>query len=282
MKRVFRNSSEVIHVFAQRTQDEGKCSNVFFHGDKIYSFGHHYLLGEFRTNANGELAIVINDKGYSATTSEHIWQLRAGTRQYKQFFTKGVNPELVLPELETLAYKLQNARKPELYILPAEALFKSYMEFQGWNGETNNIEFDRKIKELIKVFRGESYGEYLTRQMEIILKAQGEKIRREKLALKKSLKDFFDHKIDSVYRTTDEDYCRISKDGTRVETTQRVVVPIGEARLLYTMIKAGRDIKGHVIDGWTVIGLNGVLRIGCHRINRKNMVKIGEQILKMA
>ena len=37
------------------------------------------------------------------------------------------------------------------------------------------------------------------------------------------------------------------------------------------MIKAGKDIKGHKIDGYTVIGLNGVLTIGCHKIERKEI-----------
>jgi hypothetical protein len=30
-----------------------------------------------------------------------------------------------------------------------------------------------------------------------------------------------------------------------------------------------------------VIGLNGVLRIGCHKINKANMKKIGEILLTM-
>ena len=62
MKRVFTNSTEVIHLWAQRTQNEARCSNVFFEPDyklsdgnwealetssKIYSYGKHYLLAEF-------------------------------------------------------------------------------------------------------------------------------------------------------------------------------------------------------------------------------------------
>ena len=60
MKRVFTNSYDVIHLYAQRSQDEGRCSNVFFYGDKIYSYGHHYLLGEFIDDGK---AIIINDEG---------------------------------------------------------------------------------------------------------------------------------------------------------------------------------------------------------------------------
>lgn len=37
-------------------------------------------------------------------------------------------------------------------------------------------------------------------------------------------------------------------------------------KLLFAMIKAGKDVKGHDIDGYTVISINGVLKIGCHVI----------------
>ena len=48
MKRVYTTSSDVIHLFAQRRQDGARCANVFFDNrDKIYSYGYHYLLGEF-------------------------------------------------------------------------------------------------------------------------------------------------------------------------------------------------------------------------------------------
>ena len=47
MKKVFRSSDEAIHIFAQQSQSEGRYKNVFFKDTKIYSYGYHYLLGEF-------------------------------------------------------------------------------------------------------------------------------------------------------------------------------------------------------------------------------------------
>ena len=48
MKTVFTNT-DTIHTFAQQTQYEGRNSTntIFFEGNKIYSYGYHYLLGEF-------------------------------------------------------------------------------------------------------------------------------------------------------------------------------------------------------------------------------------------
>ena len=54
MKKVFSSNDECIHVFAQRTHEEGRTpnSNVYFYGDKLYSYGSHYLLAEFKMMGN--------------------------------------------------------------------------------------------------------------------------------------------------------------------------------------------------------------------------------------
>jgi hypothetical protein len=46
--------------------------NVFFEYSRIYSYGYHYILGKFIDDN----LLIINDTGYSATTSKHIHLLR--------------------------------------------------------------------------------------------------------------------------------------------------------------------------------------------------------------
>jgi len=281
MKRVFTNSTDVIHLFAQRSQTEAQCSNVFFENDRIYSYGHHYLLAEFIKNDSGNEAILINDIGYSVTTAKHINEVRQATRQYKQFFVLSTDPRKVINQLELLADKLSRARKPELYISDAENLFSKFEEFQVWRGETNDKENLLKIREIINVFRGADYTDYLNKKAKLIKQAELLKIREAKKQFRKELKEFFAYKRNYIYYGIGEDYCRISEDKQFIETSQRVSVPIKEAKILYLLIKNGKDIKGHNISGYTVISLNGVLEIGCHKINVKNMTEIGEKILSM-
>ena len=283
MKKVFTNSAAVIHLFAQRLQDEAKCSNVFFDDkNRIYSYGRHYLLAEFIKNEAGETAILINNTGYSATTAKHIREISQATRQYKQFFELETNPAKVFRQLNDLACKLQTARKPENYINPAECLFTKFTEFENWHGSTNDKENLLKINELIKVFRGGSYIDYMTKQAEIIKQAEKILLKKAKKDFKKALKNFFQYKVNYIYnRLNNEDFCRLSIDGQHVETTQNIKVSVKAAKVLYQLIKAGKDIKGFNIDGYTVISLNGVLKIGCHNINRKNMVEIGEKLLSL-
>lgn len=282
MKKVFRNSAEVIHVFAGRRQDEGRSGNVFFYGDKIYSYGYHYLLGEFITNSRDEHAIMINDRGYSQTTSKHIREITSGTRQYKQFFTTQTDPKQVLDQLTMLSFKLINARKPELYILPAETLYEKYCEYNQWRGsEPNDTESHLGINAIIEVFRGKDYNEYLTEKEQVIETARIQKEEALRRRHEKELDEFFAYERYSLSVSTGEDFVRISRDRTMVETTQRVRVSIESAQTLYRLIKAGKDIKGHQIEGYTVISLNGTLQIGCHRINTQNMKQVGEEILKL-
>jgi hypothetical protein len=285
MKKVFTNSSDVIHLFAQRTQSEGRSSNIFFENtDKIYSYGHHYLLGEFIKNEAGELAIMINDKGYSVSTSSHISSLRSATRQYKQFLTMSTDSQYVLNQLETLATKLQNARKPEMYISSAESLYKSWNDYNLWrNSEGNQINAIAGIKTIINVFRGSKYSEYLAEKDKAIKLAEKQRELNAKKEFKVKLKKFFNFELSTVYGT--EDFCRISQDQKFVETSQGVKIPIAPAKMLYKMILEKRDIKGYILKGqysdYTVIGLNGVLKIGCHKINTKNMHEVGKKLLSM-
>ena len=84
MKKVFQNTSEVVHVFAQQTQSEGRnqSGSIYFRENKIYSYGSHYLLGEF---INDE-TIIINDFGYSVTTSKHINELEKRNKPVQSIF----------------------------------------------------------------------------------------------------------------------------------------------------------------------------------------------------
>lgn len=278
MKKVLNNSSDVIHLFAQRSQSEARCSNVYFNSiNKIYSYGSHYLLGEFINNHEGNEAIMINDCGYSATTAKHISQIRQATRQYKQFFIMSTDAKKVLYQLENFAKKLQSARKKEIYITPALNLIESYNKWLQWSGvfnlETNQINL------ISAVFTGSDITEYFNNKQKAIKQAEKEQIKRNKLELNKNVKKFEQYKINSIYNTLGEDFLRVSNDGLMVETSQGVKVDIREAKILYKMILAGKDIKGVKISDYTVISINGTLKIGCHNINMKSVHKVGKSII---
>jgi len=280
MKTVFKSTSEVCHVFAQRVQTEGRAGNVFFEGNIIYSYGYHYELARFFQNANNRTAILINDRGYSVSTSKHIGWIRSATSHFTQFNFTETDGKTVLNELESLAKKMIKARKPEIYINQANSLFSSYIEYCNFIGKEH--ELHSLILKACGAFSTGKVKEYFESKELELKKIEREKAKREKLQLKKDIKDFLNHKKNFVdYRQNNESFIRLSKDGLKVETSKGVKVDAKDAKKLYQLIKAGKDIKGYKIDYYTVISLNGVLKIGCHNINRKNMTEIGEKLLQM-
>lgn len=267
MKTVFNNSAEVFHTFAQQNQSNGRCSNAFFDRTKVYSYSYHYLLGEFIDPQT----ILINDTGYSQTTQKHIGQLRQATRQYKQFFVTETDVKKVLDEVKLNISKLANARKPELYILPSLRLWTKLNEFMQYTKKKQSPEY-KEIKKLIKIINS---GDVQNDLKALEKKQENAKKRKEREKIKTDLPKFMNGEINYLDGIS-EDYLRLN--GDNVETSQGVKIPIDSARKLYALIKLGRDVKGYELDGYTVIGLNGVLKIGCHQINVKNMHEIGAQL----
>jgi len=274
MKTVFSNS-DLVHTFAQRSQSEGRTSNggMFFRDNKIFSYGHHYLLGEFIDDKT----IMINNKGYSSSTGAHISMLISATRQYRQIFTKDTDIKQVKYRIDDNANKLKTARKPEKYITEIirdfEVLTDHLKEFK----KINVLKSD-EYKEIKKIYSSlkKDEGKYIE-----LAKERGKKEKEKAIKLfNEKLKKFFNYEIDRIYdNNIKEDYLRISQDGTQVETTQSVKIDINDARTLYLMIKAGKDIAGERIGSYTVKSLNGHLTVGCHSINVKNMHEVGCKLI---
>jgi hypothetical protein len=276
MKTVFSNAQDCVHAFAQRETPQGRSGNVFFYGDKIYSYGYHYLLAEFIDDKT----IVINDSGYSNTTSKHIGYVRWGTRQYKQFFTTKCDITLVHRQVLSLKDKLATARKPENYINEILSLFDSLNEFIQYRKDKNTPKDTRykAIKAIVKALNVDSV-QYQQKLSAAKKKEDQAKKLKEQKQIKETLTKFYNYEVNS-FRIGDTDYLRLSRDGECVETSQYVKVSVDEARTLYKAICNGVDIRGHRISNYTVNSINGTLKIGCHNINMESVHKVGKLINK--
>jgi hypothetical protein len=307
MRKVFSSAKQVIHIFAQRSQSQGNSSNVYFDNDKcIYSYGRHYLLGEF-VEINGQTSIIINDSGYSSTTSKHISIIRQATRQYNRYNLTEICPRKVLNELKRLQTKLIAAKKPEIYLTSANQLLNSFNSFKPTKKEIAEIKksqmnynFDlfnkdeiKEIKKISKVFDWDNYKEVIEKGKQLQAKKDKE---IKDIGGKAFLKymdlwqinsipeNYFDlipektKQLINLYKNKySEDFLRIS--GDEIETSQGIKVSISEAKILYKAILSGQDIKGFKIGYYTVISINGVLTIGCHKINMSSVHNVGKEII---
>ena len=289
MKKVFNNSSQVIHLFAQKSQSEARCSNVYFetsfnsnleYGSKLYSYGSHYLLAEFID----ENTVMINDSGYSVTTSKHISEAKWALSQYKRYYVSETDLQEVYNTVAHNLRKLSRANKPELYIAPILRLWETLNEFHKYNRKSkklfkNNytVYFDKRyieIKGIVNSLQSKPE-EYKERLNKLAVNQARREAKENKAKLKEALIKFNAHEINS-FRIGEHSYLRLSECGKEVETSQQIKVGIKEAEILWHRIKQGKDIKGVKIGYYTVISFNGELKIGCHQFTRSEVLRFGE------
>ena len=289
MKKVFSSTSEVVHVFAQQTQWQGtnQSRSIYFYDNKIYSYGSHYLLGEF---INSE-TIIINDFGYSVTTSKHISELISATSQYNRFYTSSIDIKYIETEINAFLKCLTNARKPEIYIsniTKLESNLSKWVDyckdnkikkehFSKYNFVVNKSDY--KYKKIVKIANS-----LLTPEAIEKIKAKGKKDAikqkaKDKKDLKIKLDKFNTYKIDR-FKIGEFDYLRLSENGQFVETSQNVRIEKIEAKKLYFAIKKKIDIRGQKIGYYTIDKIdNKALTVGCHKICIKSVEKIGKLLI---
>ena len=278
MRKVLRNTDEVIHVFAQQTQSEGRnqSGSIFFYNNKIYSYGYHYLLGEFIDKDT----ILINDKGYSVTTQKHINLLASATRQYRKFYTTESDLNLVYSEIKYTLSKIPKARTNKaIYLNRILRLFKSLNEYLIYTKTKTKVSNLKEYKELKKIVqRLETNKDQILFEVAEILKA---KEKRQQDKNKENIKLWRNYEKNYLHGLKNS-FLRLSKDSANVETSGGVKIEVKKAKVLYKLIEAGKDIKGFKLDYYTVIGIkDNILKIGCHNIPLQEVNTIGKQLIKL-
>jgi hypothetical protein len=264
MKTVFNNSLDVIHLFANKTQKHARCGNVFFKDKRIYSYGYHYLLGEFID----ENTIVINNTGYSQTTSKHISQLISATSHKKRFYTTETDLKNVLYSIKTNVKKLKAARKPEMYISNSIYLFNKLNEFIKYTKNKNmlkSIEY-KEIKTLIDAINIDPKNSIDALNKFEAKKAKIEK-RQKEAQLKKEVEEFKNFKRNYLNFNLGFDFLRYNKETENIETSQGVKVSLNEAKRLVNLIDKKEVIGQKVNDTFLITACNGIFKAGCHTID---------------
>jgi hypothetical protein len=269
MKTVFTNS-EIFHVFNEQKQNEGKTSNrnIFFENNKIYSYGYHYLLGEFID----ENTIVINDSGYSRTTGTHISILINATRDKKQFFSEQVDPKKALINLEMWFKQFPRATKyKDYYLSRIDDTFKRYFEFIEYTKKETSI-LNKENHEKIVDLKDSFYNNFENLEQEIKEQQKRQK-EKDKQAIKENLIKWKSNEINYFKNNTGKDFLRLNSEN--IETSQGVKIPIIEAKRLLKLIDTKNIIGQRVDERFVVRSFDSILKVGCHNIdiNEINYIK---------
>jgi hypothetical protein len=269
---------------------------MFSKGDDIFSYGTHFKIAEKVRDKTGDIIfIAINRGGYSRVTSEQTHCVEYAIPGYRHVVhvpdCNWRDWQGVVNHYQGLYYeaseKASRARtKKEDYIDEAREAISDlarYLEL----AESVGVKIDRRKlgkswRELIKLGVSDQdveesarlKNEERKRQAKRIARANKEKHEKQLAALKK----WKNNEIQgSIYLDTIPGYF-LRINGDKLETSGGVSVGLREARILASKIKKGEDVKGHKIDHYTVISLNGELTVGCHNIDRKEVDRIINQM----
>jgi len=279
MERV-KDIATVAHNWANGIGESARASNLFFEERNIYSYGYHFLIAKHVYSANGGHAVLITQKTYSKSTTAQVNLVRQASRHIPQLFVP--NPEWPAEELfdkwysriKAIAGGLDNARKPEKYILDIQAIYaeaKEYADFFGY-------EVPEVLQKAGQVENIGQYREVLQREGEL-RKAQAKRELAEDLRIQKiNLQRWRAFATNYITTADGYDYLRLNEDAGRIETTQRVEIPLTIAKQFYVLVLATiagggcTDCKLRLMDRYDVLAINRqFIKVGCHKISLKEI-----------
>jgi hypothetical protein len=280
MKKVFTNS-ELAHVYAQQSQDEGRNPNgsFYFRGKTLYSYGSHFPICKFVTNDKGENALLFTERTYSNTTAKQISLTRNATNQFNKVYcsnpdnTHADNFKAWTNEAERSADKLAKAKKPILYLNELGYISNKVNIYASFFG----IEIPESLTKLLSIKDKSQYIEYAEKQSILL----AEKMRVQKLAEKKKFKESFkkwqNFEIPYLYGRVDYDFLRLNNE--RIDTTQGVQIPVEIAKNLYNKIVDNTIKVGEKILNYEVASVGNEIKIGCHTFKKSYLLQFGAKLI---
>lgn len=288
----FRNIQECIHIYAQFTQESGKCGNVFFEGNTIYSYGYHFPMAQ-RINLGAMPAIIINGRSYSNSTSKHQSWTCYALSHYDQIISFGMdrngtttkesherNEQYYIGELTAIARKLVTARKPATYAQQADSLNGQFMAYVKFFGLTPSKEYqtaffnatnvNEEIKTMVKAENA--------RQLAIKKEREAETKKTIELKVSEWLSgERLYFPVECLDKT--HDVLRLRPNGQEVETSKGVIMTLQEAKAIYHQLSTNALIVGDtVLNHYKVTSINGTVKIGCHTFDTQYLLTFGKSL----
>lgn len=296
-KEKFKNYEELAHYWANNDcEGSGRTydGRVFFNHDKIYSYGYHFCIAQKVRDKKGNVVFVaFNSKTYSNTTTKHQSAVRRALFQDVLAIPNAYPYDNRESFAEHCAQSAKNALVSQGRARKNKETYQSLASGQIAIWHTYCLLMKQAGKKVCKLTKAqklvlgtENVDLEAVREAEekAIKKAVADKKKRAKLLHEQELKILADWKagkreelpyLQTIYETV------LRINGENVETSRNAAVTVQSAKTLWKMIEDGRDVKGHTIDGYTVISMNGVLKVGCHVIDKSEVERIGGELGKI-
>jgi len=298
MKTVFSNNSELAHKWAYnngffRTGN----GNMFTQDITIFSYGSHFPIATKIERKNKETMILFNSASYSNSTSKHQNEVRRAISHLDIFTVPNVyddkrshrdNIQYYFDEIQEKLKKASTARSNKPYLIDsANCLLTELKVYIKIFKKGLNLRFNNAQKEVLKVENFCNENDTIeTLKIAVKLKQKNDRIaynKRNKDALEKAeldLEKWINGESNYLPYSSliTKIYLRINSEHTAIQTSQGACVPVDQAKRLYKMIVAKSDVIGEKIGDFTVLSVNGTVKIGCHNIEMNEVVRLAKSL----
>ena len=296
MRTSLKNHAEVAHFWANQVQEEGRAGNMFFEGDVIYSYGKHFPIATFTTTPSGQKVILFNAASYSVSTGQHQGIVRRAIpanitvftvpfdqygASYRTVYLDGVSHKDVIVWFRHQCVKAYEsaARARSAFEWKLGDAERLHNEFRLYVGA---FELGEQARDALKIvgdlaerFSGVDLEELRKNLRERAAKAAAKK--REAMKGKIEQWRAGDGSVriyglkPQLLRVVQARNFGKDLDQPYVQTSDGAEVTEQEARVAYKLLQRGKLTHGYKLGNYTVISVNGQLKIGCHVIDREEI-----------
>lgn len=287
IKHVFTSSSQVLHVWANQSQDHGRqggrITRCYFQGNSCYSYGSHYELGRL-VEYKGHTVALINTRGYSNTTTKHIREASAAVSHLINIETKGITTveDALLQTQSRLIDKLMgNFNRRSFYQSPFTPGDCFSNELNQFNSACQTLGFSRLVlaipqdlKDLVNAHVAKCKAHMKVLDTIKLLRRQGKQL-EDALKVKEQLAAWQSGTGPLTNLITDIRPMLIRIIGDTVQTSGGAEVPLVEARALLAQLNTHKVPSGTKIGSFEFQSMkDGLVTIGCHTISIDEAKKV--------
>lgn len=288
MKRVFASNSELVHVWANHPERNGRAGNMSFGGGVLWSY--NTAIGQHVTNEKGEKAVILNLTSYSNSTSKQQGKAAYAVNHLKRIYihhigynTQNLKFNLIGDrerliesyEREAAEYlaKAERARtKGDYYRGAAYAHLNELREYFAFFGIDYAPPANMDALKQAAIDRDNE-----AKRIAAEMKAQREREQAERLEKWRNGENVY-----SYFEVT-----ALRLKGENIETSRGANIPIEHALKVWPLLKRLHDNGGtytrteHSIHlgHYTLDSFDGdILRVGCHSIPFAEVQNIAAQL----
>jgi hypothetical protein len=274
----------VTHLWAHKSQDSARNprGNIFFQGDTIYSYGHHFPIAKHVTR-KGKSAVLLTTRDYSATTRGHKWGVESACSHLPTFHVDNIESREPRKQFEEYrARYLELARK---YVKSRQNKPWVLQELQKVVKEANAFSafFALRVR-LTLPAESDMAAECKAIEKKEREAKKREAAKRERQAAEQ-LQKWVNGETDyPTHSMSNGQPIRLRIKGDELQTSHGARVPLAHAVKAFRIIKGLRD-KGQAYErnGHTIhlgpfaldaVDTQGNVRAGCHNVAWEEIARV--------